>query len=137
MTIVRTYSWLNRLGTFEERFEYLRLGGGVGHSTFGFDRWINQRFYASWEWKHVRQEVIVRDGGCDLGVAGYEINGALLIHHINPMDADDIVHGEDWILNPDFLITTTHNTHNAIHYGDISLIPPRHVERTPGDTKLW
>lgn len=135
--IVRTFSEMSRFPTFEERFEYLKLGGEVGHSTFGFDRWINQRFYTSWEWKNVRQRVIIRDNGCDLGVPGYEINGALLIHHINPMEADDIIHGEEWILNPNYLITTTHNTHNAIHYGDISLIPPRMVERRPGDTRLW
>lgn len=133
----RSYSELRRFDSFEDRFEYLKLGGSVGHSTFGFDRWINQQFYSSWEWKNVRQQVIIRDEGCDLGVSGYEINGALLIHHINPMDSDDIIHGEEWILNPDFLITTTHNTHNAIHYGDISLLTPKIVERVPGDTRLW
>jgi len=134
---VRTYSDLTRLGSFEERFEYLKLGGSVGRETFGYDRYINQRFYRSWEWKNVRDQVIIRDHGCDLGVLGHEINGALLIHHVNPMISDDIVHGEEWILNPEYLVTTTHNTHNAIHYGDFSLIPKPFVPRTPGDTKLW
>lgn len=137
MTITRSYSELRRFDSFEDRFEYLKLGGEVGHSTFGFDRWINQQFYSSWEWRNARRQVILRDEGCDLGVSGYEINGSLLIHHINPMNSDDIVHGEEWILNPDFLITTTHNTHNAIHYGDISLLTPRFVDRVSGDTKLW
>lgn len=134
---IRTYSDLCLLETFEDRFDYLRIGGSVGHSTFGFDRWINQQFYSSWEWKNVRQRVIIRDNGCDLGIPGYEINGGLLIHHINPMDSDDIIHGEEWILNPEFLITTTQNTHNAIHYGDRSLLHVPYTPRSPGDTRLW
>jgi hypothetical protein len=113
------------------------LGGSVGDSTFGFDRWINQSFYNSREWKHIRNDVVARDGGCDLGVPGYEINGALLVHHMNPMSADDIVHGEDWILNPDFLITTTKDTHNAIHYGNRNMIRKPYQPRSPGDTNLW
>lgn len=133
----RRYSELRRLDTFEDRFEYLKLGGSVGYSTFGFDRHVNQAFYTSSEWRNVRRQVILRDKGCDLGVPGYEINGALLIHHINPMDVDDVIHQEEWILDPEFLITTTHNTHNAIHYGDISLLPTKLVERTRGDTRLW
>jgi hypothetical protein len=133
----RSYNELRKLASFEDRFEYLRLGGEVGITTFGFDRYINQAFYGSQEWKSIRQSVIIRDQGCDLGVPGREINGALLVHHINPMDSDDIVHGKEWILNPDFLITTTKNTHNAIHYGDRSLLIPTVVERKPGDTKLW
>lgn len=133
----RTYSELSRLNTFDERFEYLKLGGEVGKSTFGFDRWINQRFYMSYEWKMARREVILRDNGCDLGMPGYEINGALLIHHINPMTVDDIIHAEDWIFSPEFLITTTPNTHNAIHFGTDRLLPPVVLERAPGDTKLW
>lgn len=134
---VRSYSEVREFDTFEDRFNYLKLGGSVGHSTFGFDRWINQNFYQSWEWKRVRRDVIARDEGCDLGVPGYEIHGSLLIHHLNPMDSDDIVHGEEWILNPEFLITTTHRTHNAIHYGDESLLRVQFVERKRGDTKLW
>lgn len=135
--MTRTYSQLRRLPSFEERFDYLRLNGAVGEATFGFDRYINQKFYQSYEWKHAREIVIVRDDGCDLGVPGYEINGQLLIHHINPMTVDDVVHGEDWIFNPEYLITTTKNTHNAIHYGDASLLPKIVVARVSGDTKLW
>lgn len=133
----KTYTELSRFHTFEERFEYLRLYGDVGRETFGFDRYLNQQFYRSYEWKRVRDFVIVRDNGCDLGVNGYEIHENALIHHINPISPDDIIHGEEWILDPEFLITTTHNTHNAIHYSDVSLLPKVVVERTPGDTKLW
>lgn len=135
--MTRTYLEMVRFDTFEERFEYLKLGGGVGRSTFGFDRYINQQFYASREWKDIRNHVILRDNGCDLGVDGYEIHDSPLIHHINPMVPEDIVHGETWILDPEFLITTTHNTHNAIHYGGESLIPKVVAERVPNDTKLW
>lgn len=135
--LVRSYSELRRLYTFDERFDYLMLGGSVGHETFGHDRWMNQRFYASFEWKQVRDQVIVRDQGCDLGIPGYEIHHDILIHHINPMVADDIVHGETWILDPEYLITTTQSTHNAIHYGSKSLLPKVVTERRPGDTKLW
>lgn len=137
MTKIRTYSELSKLNSFEERFEYLNLVGYVGESTFGFDRYINQYFYTSKAWKDVRNEVIIRDNGCDLGIPGYEINGALLIHHMNPMTQDDILHNEDWILDPNFLITTTKTTHNAIHYGDISNCRTLFVERSPGDTRLW
>jgi hypothetical protein len=133
----RTYSELLTFDSFEERFEYLKLGGGVGHATFGFDRYINQQFYMSREWQDVRQYVIFRDNGCDLGIEGYEIHVGPLIHHMNPMDSTDIIHKESWILDPEFLITTTHNTHNAIHYGSNSLIPKTVTERKPGDTKLW
>lgn len=136
-TIFRKYSELRRLKTFEERYDYLRLGGVVGASTFGFDRYINQDFYRSTEWRRVRDEVIVRDNGCDLGVEGYDIHGNLLVHHMNPMTADDVMHNEDWILDPQYLITTTNNTHNAIHYGDQSLLLKPFVPRAPGDTKLW
>lgn len=133
----RRYSELKALETFEDRFDYLVIGGRVGEDTFGFDRYINQSFYTSKEWRDVRNEVIVRDLGCDLGIRGREINGALVIHHINPMTADDIVHGESWILDPEFLITTTKSTHNAIHYGNRSGLAQPFVERAPGDTKLW
>lgn len=137
MTKIRSYSELRKLKTFEERFDYLKLNGEVGRSTFGFDRYINQRFYTSYEWKRAREIVVLRDNGCDLGVPGYEINGALLIHHINPMVADDIIHGEDWIFNPEYLITTTQNTHNEIHYGDEKRLPKVVISRVPKDTKLW
>jgi hypothetical protein len=137
MMIIKTYAELRRIESFEDRFEYLKLGGSVGRSTFGFDRHINQAFYRSTEWKRIRDHVITRDNGCDLGVAGYEIHKSLLVHHINPMTPDNIVHDEEWILNPAYLITTTQNTHNAIHYGDKSLLKLPFVERTPGDTRLW
>jgi hypothetical protein len=137
MTTNRTYSELCKFTEFEDRFEYLKLNGEVGRSTFGFDRWINQRFYTSYEWKRARNLVILRDNGCDLGVPGYEINGAMLIHHINPMAVDDIIHGEEWIFDPEFLITTTQNTHNAIHFGDDKLLPKVVISRSPNDTKLW
>lgn len=133
----KSYSELIRISSFEERLEYLRLHGSVGAETFGFDRYINQRFYLSPEWKDVRSKVIVRDEGCDLGVRGYDIYDNLLVHHMNPMTMDDIVHGEAWILDPEYLITTTHRTHNAIHYGFQSQVPAAVVSRAPGDTQLW
>lgn len=135
---VRRYSELRRLDSFEERFRYLSLAGQVGEATFGFDRYMNQMFYRSREWKLVRHQVIVRDNGCDLGIEGYEIHGRLLIHHMNPLLPDDIRDGNvEAMLDPQFLITTTHQTHNAIHYGDESLLPRPLVERRPGDTLLW
>lgn len=134
---VRSYSELIRIPTFEERFDYLSLHGEVGQATFGFERWMNQRFYRSHEWKTVRDYVIVRDNGCDLGVPGYEIHGTPMVHHMNPVRREDIIHGEAWIVDPEYLITTTHRTHNAIHYGDDSLLPRPVVERSSGDTKLW
>lgn len=137
MRKIRTYSQLRRLQTFEERYDYLRLGGSVGHSTFGFDRYINQSFYNSREWKIIREYVIVRDNGCDLGIPGREIHSEILVHHINPISADDIVHDADYALSHEYLITTTHSTHNAIHYGDRSLLVAEHRERQAGDTKLW
>ena len=133
----RTYSELRRFTTFEERFDYLVLHGEVGRSTFGFDRWINQHFYRSREWKQARDYVVYRDNACDLGIAGYEIHADLLVHHLNPITADDLIRGEEWVLDPEFLITTTHRTHNAIHYGDKSLLPQVVIERRPGDTRLW
>jgi hypothetical protein len=135
--MIRRYSRLKRLETLDDRFKYLRLQGSVGRSSFGFDRHINQAFYRSREWRDVRDFVIVRDDGCDLGVEGYEIHSELLVHHMNPMDADSIIHKEEWILDPEFLITTTHRTHNAIHFGDEKQIPRKYVERRPGDTSLW
>jgi hypothetical protein len=133
----RSYSELRRRTTFEERFEYLSLGGEVGVATFGFDRWINQHFYRSFEWKQARDVTIVRDEGCDLGIPGRVIRTNLLVHHMNPVSPQDLIDGEAWVLDPEYLITTTHQTHNAIHYGDLSLIPREPVERRPGDTKLW
>lgn len=134
---IRTYSDLRLLDTFEERYRYLALRSSVGVSTFGFDRWINQQFYTSKEWRDVRHHVIARDEGMDLGVPGYEIYEKVIIHHMNPMTVDDLVDGDDVVFNTEFLITTTHRTHNAIHYGDESLLAKPLVERRPGDTKLW
>ena len=135
---VRRYRELRTIESFEERFEYLSLAGQVGEATFGFDRYLNQMFYRSREWKLVRHEVIVRDEGRDLGVEGYEIHGRLLIHHMNPLTPEDIRHGDvEAMLDPQYLITTTHQTHNAIHYGDRSLLPRPPVDRRPGDTLLW
>jgi hypothetical protein len=137
MTKIRTYSELSRLTTFEDRYEYLKLGGILGNLTFGFDRWINQRFYKSQEWKTVRNHVIVRDQGCDLGIPGYEIYSDLLVHHVNPMSVEDLKHHAHWAIDPEFLITTSLQTHNAIHYGDESLLPRGPVVRERGDTTLW
>lgn len=133
----RSYSDLRHLDTFVERFRYLSLRGNVGESTFGFNRWVNQEFYTSREWRHARDAVIVRDNGCDLGIDGYEIHKGLFIHHINPITLQQIESGDPRILDPDNLITVAHRTHNAIHYGDERLLPRPPVERRSGDTKLW
>ena len=133
----RTYSDMRIYETFEERFEYLCLAGEVGAETFGFDRWLNQQFYRSREWKHVREVVIVRDNGCDLGVPGYLCGREALVHHLNPMTPEDLVNGETWVLDPEYLVLTTKRTHNAIHYGDASLIRKPYVARSPGDTTPW
>lgn len=137
MTIIRTYSELITFPTFEERFKYLQLEGSVGKDTFGYDRYLNQLFYKTAEWKRLRQDLIIRDNGCDLGVEGREIYGRIIIHHLNPITKDDIVRRTEYLLNPDFLICTTHNTHNAIHYGDESLLITSPVERSKNDTCPW
>lgn len=136
---LRTYSDLRLIESFEERYEYLKLKGVVGEPTFGYERYHNQRFYTSRQWKQMRDYVITRDFGNDLGSDGYEIHNSerIIIHHMNPMTPDNIIHGDEDILDPEFLITTTHKTHNAIHYGDASLLTQVLVERRPGDTKLW
>lgn len=134
---IRSYSELSRLITFEERFKYLKLNGSVGSATFGFDRYLNQRFYTSREWKDLRYQIIARDQGCDLGVDGYEITDKIHIHHMNPVTKEDLLGDRSGILDPDQLICVSHATHNAIHYGDGSLIPDLFAERLPGDTKLW
>lgn len=133
----RSYSELSRLETFEERFDYLSLAADVADRTFGGERWINQDFYRSFEWRRIRQAVIARDLGCDLGVEGYEIYDKVIIHHMNPMTRNDIAFGDPKIVNPEFLITVTHNTHNAIHYGSRNTLSNQFVERRPGDTRLW
>lgn len=134
---IRTYSELSQLETFEERYHYLELRGILGLATFGFDRWINQRFYKSQEWKSSRDQVIIRDDGCDLGIPGYEIHSGLLVHHMNPLSLDDLKQGEGWIIDPEFLITTSLQTHNAIHYGDENFLPRGPIVRKAGDTNLW
>lgn len=137
MTNIKTYSELITIPTFEERFKYLRLDGSVGEQTFGFDRYINQVFYQSYEWKKVRDTVIIRDNGCDLGVEDHEIRGKILIHHMNPITVKDIETCSDFLLNPEYLISTTHLTHNAIHYGNESLLPKGPIERKKYDTCPW
>ena len=137
MTNIKTYSELITLPTFIERYNYLRLKGTIGEDTFGFDRYLNQKFYRSVEWKRVRDYVIVRDNGCDLGVEDREIMGKILIHHINPIRVKDIYYGTDFLLNPDYLICVSQNTHNAIHYGDEGLLIPEPITRTPYDTCPW
>lgn len=132
----RCYTDLRLLTGFEERFEYLKLGGEVGKDTFGFDRWINQRFYKSPEWRRIRRDVIIRDEGRDLGVEGYELQNEIYVHHMNPMLPKDIVDASEWILNPEYLICCSFDTHNAIHYGDASLLP-KVIERKPNDTCPW
>ena len=134
----RTYSDLVQFDTFDERYAYLKLSGGVGRATFGFDRYVNQAFYKSREWREVRDHVIIRDEGCDLGIPGYEIHVDPHVHHMNPIAIDNILHNDDWILNSEFLILTTQKTHNAIHYGSDAKIYPKIVtQRTPRDTNLW
>jgi hypothetical protein len=134
---IKTYSELSRLLTFEERFRYLSLKGQVGEETYGFDRWINQRFYRSREWKQIRALVIERDSGCDLGILGREIPDHVIVHHINPILVQDICDATEYLLNPEFLICTSNNTHQAIHYGDESLLITLPVKRTANDTCPW
>lgn len=134
---IRTYSELMMLDTFEARFEYLALGGRVGEDTFGFDRWLNQIFYQSPEWKGVRTDVIIRDLGCDLAIRDREIKGPIIVHHMNPISIDDIVKRSEFLLNPEYLICTIDNTHKAIHYGDKSLLMLDPICRRPNDTCPW
>ena len=136
-TSIRTYSELILLPTFLERFEYLKLGGQVGRETFGFERYLNQKFYHSGEWRSIRDYIITRDLGCDLSCEGYDIHERIYIHHMNPIDVRDIRFATDYLTNPEFLICTTHNTHNAIHYGDSDLLVTEPVERRPFDTCPW
>lgn len=134
---IKTYSELITISSFKERFNYLKLGGRVGEETFGFDRYINQVFYKSKEWRSIRDYVIARDNGCDLGVEGYEIYDRILIHHMNPIRKEDILQRSDLLLNPEYLITTVKNTHDAIHYGDGSLLYDVPIERRKNDTCPW
>lgn len=135
--MIRKYSDLRRLATLQERFEYLKLAGKVGADTFGFDRYLNQRFYKLGKWKEARNYVIIRDNGCDLGVEGYEIGDKVLVHHMNPITLDNVLEMDEALFDPEFLICVSHNTHNAIHYGDANLLPKLPIERRPGDTCPW
>lgn len=134
---IKTYSELCKLKDFKDRYEYLRLSGVVGEATFGFDRYLNQIFYRSQKWKSIRDFVIIRDNGCDLGIEGYEISGKILIHHMNPITLKDIEKESEFLLDPEFLICVSLNTHNAIHYGDESLLPLLPIERCKNDTCPW
>ena len=134
---IKTYSEFSKMSTFEKRYEYLRLNGAIGVETFGSDRYLNQMFYKSREWKAIRDYVIVRDNGCDLGVEGREIYGKILIHHMNPISQKDIEDRSSFLLDPEYLISTTHDTHNAIHHGDETLLIKEPVERSEHDTCPW
>lgn len=134
---IRTYSELMKLPTFKERFEYLKIGGKIGEETFGFDRYINQMLYKKPEWISVRNKVITRDRGCDLGVENYEIVGKVMVHHMNPITVDDILNRLDYVLDPEYLISSSMMTHNAIHYGSEDLLPQEPIERTKNDTCPW
>lgn len=136
-TNIKTYSELIKLPTFKERYRYLKMNGIVGEETFGFDRWLNQAFYKSKEWLAIRDHVIFRDNGCDLGIPEREIHGRVLIHHMNPITKRDILDRSDFLLNPEYLITTTKVTHDAIHFSDESLLYEDPIERTMNDTCPW
>lgn len=134
---IRTYSELIKLKTFEERYRYLRLAGSVGEETFGWDRYFNQKFYSSQEWKRFRREIIIRDNGCDLGIEDREIDGLIMIHHIEPITVEDVVQRRACLLDPENAICVSRNTHNAIHYGDENLLVLQPIERTKNDTCPW
>ena len=137
MKMIRTYSELITFPTFEERYRYLRLEGKVGEDTFGFDRWLNQSFYKDPEWRAIRDKIIIRDNGCDLGIPGREIYSRIIVHHMNPITKDDILSRSTFLLNPEYLICTVKNTHDAIHYGDEGLLIKAPIERTKNDTCPW
>ena len=134
--MIRCYSELKHFDNFLDRYNYLRIGGIVGEQTFGFDRYLNQSFYTSRRWRRTRDKVILRDDGCDLGIPGYDIE-KILIHHMNPITIEDVENDADWIYDPEFLICTSFYTHQAIHYGDSSLLPKEPIERKPFDTCPW
>ena len=135
--MIRTYRECMRLPTFQERYRYLQIGGRVGKETFGFDRYLNQMLYRTPEWKRFRRDMIVRDNGCDLGCEGYEIYGNVLVHHINPITVEDVINRNPCIFDPNNVICTSLNTHNAIHYGDETLLITEPVVRKPNDTCPW
>lgn len=134
---IKSYSELNEITNYIDRFNYLKLNGRVGEDTFGYDRYLNQIFYKSPEWRHFRNGIIIRDNGCDLGCEGYEIEGTFIIHHINPITKKDILDRSPMLLDPENVITTVDLTHKAIHYGDAQLLITEPIERTMGDTCLW
>lgn len=134
---IRTYTELMKLETFEERFRYLKLIAKVGDETFGFDRYLNQQFYHSQEWKSIRNGIIIRDNACDLGIPGREMHKGIIIHHMNPITKDDLIHQSDFLLNPDYLICVSKKTHSAIHYGDENLLLGGIIERSKNDTCPW
>ena len=135
--MIRCYSDLRQIDSFKERYLYLKLHGKVGEETFGYDRWVNQELYKSQKWRRTRRDVIIRDNGCDLGVDGYELDNYIMVHHINPITLEDIEEERDIIFDPDNLICCSSRTHQAIHYGDESLLPKEPIIRKPGDTCLW
>lgn len=135
--MIRTYSELSKFKTLKERYEYLKLDGKVGEETFGFDRWLNQLFYKDPRWLKARDIVITRDNGCDLGIKGYDINTKILVHHMNPVTKEDLLYNFDNLINPEFLISTSKKTHDAIHYGNEDLLPEDPVIRTKNDTCPW
>lgn len=137
MKTIKSYSELMRLNSFEDRFEYLKLNGKVGEDTFGFDRYLNQNFYRSSKWKRIRDAIIIRDNGCDLGCQGYDISGKILIHHMNPITKLDILNQTDILLNPEYLISVSKRTHDAIHYSDSNILITNPIERTKNDTCPW
>lgn len=134
---IKTYSELITIPTFEERFEYLQLKGSVGKDTFGYDRHLNQILYRSPEWKRLRNQIIIRDCGCDLACEGYDIHSKVLIHHLNPITVEDVLARSRKVFDPDNLVCVSHNTHNAIHYGDVDLLITRPIIRTKNDTCPW
>ncbi len=135
--MIRTYTELIQLATFKERYDYLRIGSIVGQETFGFDRYLNQRFYNSPEWRQIRRDIIIRDEGRDMAMEGYEIQNGIFIHHMNPITKLDLCNSTDALLNPEYLVCVSKQTHNAIHFGDVSLLPQLPVERRPNDTCPW
>lgn len=137
MNNLRCYRELIRLKTFDERFEYLKLKGIVGEATFGYDRYLNQLLYTSGEWRRIRRDIILRDNGCDLAVKGYDIPDIIIVHHMNPISVEDLIDFSEDVINPEYLICVSHDTHNAIHYGDKSLLTREPIERKPGDTCPW
>ena len=137
MMIIKTYSELISIPTYEERFDYLKLEGVVGKDTFGYDRYLNQAFYNSPEWRRFRRDIIIRDNGCDLACEGYDIRGRIILHHINPLTQEDLINRKEALFNPENIICVSHNTHNAIHYGDANLLITGPIERVANDTCPW